>query len=146
MTAGATGSGLTATLILGALTFKGIDFVKYIVVLLSRASADSDDGKKAKSEATNGLLTLILGCIMGTAIVWSVSKTGFADGITVGTTSLGSLGTGSLVAFGLAMTSVAGVLFDGKKAIDSSDTASKPKLLPDAEKRRQDFVEQSLKT
>jgi hypothetical protein len=140
----ATTGGLTAALVLGALTFKGIDLVKYVVVLLShRGDVDAKDKttvETAHAQALNGLITLVLGCAVGVVIVLLFARTDLAADVALGDLPINEMSLASQVALGLAMTAIAGVLFDGKKALDNTDSASKAKITLEAEVDRQEML------
>lgn len=163
-----TTAGLTGALILGALTFKTIDLIKYAIALSKhweissqqqrqdpssmtdeekkaarKEAEDRDAAQKTHDEAFNGLITLLIGCVAGVCIVLLFAETGLAGDVKVGDTALTDLTFASKIALGLAMTSVAGVLFDAKKAVDSSDSASKPKITKPAERARQEMLNKS---
>jgi hypothetical protein len=141
----ATTGGLTAALVLGALTFKGIDLVKYVVVLLSHRgevkTADKATVAAAHAQALNGLITLALGCAVGVVIVLLFARTEIAADVALGDLPINEMGPASQVALGLAMTAIAGVLFDGKKALDNTDSARKVKITLDAEEDRKQILE-----
>jgi hypothetical protein len=144
-----TTAGLTGTLILGALTFKTIDLIKYAIALAKhwtppQQESQREAAKKTHDEAFNGFVTLLIGCVAGIGIVLLFAQTGLAGDVKVGDTALSDLTFASKIALGLAMTSVAGVLFDAKKAVDSSDSASKPKITKPAEQDRQEMLKQTL--
>lgn len=139
-----TTAALTGTLILGALTFKTIDLIKYGTAWYNHRSPKDDDAKETRDEAVNGLTTLLTGCVAGIGIVLLFTQTGLASDVKVGGTALTSLSFASKIALGLAMTSVAGVLFDAKKAVDNTDSASKPKMTKPAESARRAMLKQTI--
>jgi len=140
---------LTGTLVLGALTYKGIDFVKYLSVAVlgpvdtkgdndpDRGDGDADVTNRAKAEATNGLISLILGCVVGVGIVFLFALTQMSGQVTIGDLAMSHMSVASKIVFGLALTSFAALLFDGKKALDNTDSASKVKLTLASERARQ---------
>lgn len=85
---------------------------------------------KQTKDAVNGLATFALGWVLGVVMVYVLSASPWGDEITIGKESLGDLDVLGKVIFGLVFTSVAGTLYDFKKAIDSSDSARKPSLIP----------------
>lgn len=123
------GSTITGTLILGALTLKASDLVKYALALLKREG-------QSRSEGINGLLSLVITALLGVGVVWSVAQTQWADEVPVGDESLGQLSIASLIVLGLVISSFGSLLYDLKKAIDGSETASTPRVTEAAESRR----------
>ena len=118
---------ITATAILGALSLKATDFAKFALSLRL---------KDSRNDGINGLLTLVLGALLGVVVVIVVARTQWGDEITVGSTTLDKVSGGSLFVLGLVISSFAGTLTDFKKAIDKSDTASTPAITQAAEKSR----------
>jgi hypothetical protein len=112
-------TALSATILFGALVLKLLDFVKSCV-----------------QRDKNGVVTILTGWVAGVLAVLAFARTEFADELRVGDQALASLGVGSQIVFGLVATSVAGYLYDLKKAIDNSDTASTPKMLREDENKR----------
>ncbi len=154
MTGGGAGTVITGTLIMGALAFKAIDLVKYLWALIrlhwidklapDASGSDRKDWTAAVSEAWSGLLTLLLGCAAGIGVVFLMANTTWSDEIKLGGGTLKTLPSTSLIALGLVVTSIAALLFDAKKAVDGTDTASTPKLLPEADKKRRELVRSKL--
>lgn len=139
---------LTGTLILGALTFKAVDLVKYGVVALggpigrSHTEEDRRAQSRARTEARNGIVSLVVGCVLGVGVVYGFAATQLAANVTIGGLTMADLSTASKIVLGLGLTGIAGVLFDGKKALDDTDTASKVKLTLGAERERQERLDQ----
>jgi hypothetical protein len=149
MIGGSAGTVITGALIMGALAYKAIDLVKYLVALLRlklghERHETSDDHKSAVSSALNGLVTLLLGCGAGIGVVFLMANTTWSDEIQLGNQTLKTLPSTSLIVLGLAITSLAAVLFDAKKAVDGTDSASTPKLMPTADKNRRERVHAKL--
>jgi hypothetical protein len=71
-------------------------------------------------------------------------KTQWGDEVRLGDQTLDQLNTSAKVVFALAAPSIAALLYDAKKAVDNTDTASRPRLGTDAEKRRQARVASAL--
>ena len=120
----ATTSTIAVTLLLAALGLKLTDFVKSVT---NWANGKDDDTKK---RARNDLITFLVAWIIGIGAALVLSKTAWGDEITVGKEALASLSLGSLVVFGLVFSTVAGTLYDFKKAIDNKDSAKKDPLIP----------------
>ena len=147
MTGGSAGTVITGSLIMGVLAYKAIDLVKYAWVLIRLYTFDKDgdaDHDSALSGAWNGLATLLLGCGVGIGVVFLMANTTWSDEIQLGNQTLKTLPSTSLIVLGLAITSLAGLLFDAKKAVDRTDTASTPKLAPKADKKRRARVAATL--
>jgi hypothetical protein len=147
MTGAGAGTVITGTLIMGVLAYKAIDFVKYawaLVRLYTFDKSGGEDHESALSGAWNGLVTLLLGCGIGIGVVFLMANTTWSDEIQLGAHTLKTLPSTSLVVFGLAITSIASLLFDGKKAVDRTDTASTPKLAAKADKNRRARVAATL--
>ncbi len=144
MTGAGAGTVITGVLIMGALTYKAIDLVKYLVAIIRLQKDSSADQGNALSSAWNGLLTLLLGCAAGIGVVFLMANTAWSDQIQLGNQTLKSLPATSLIVLGLVITSLAAMLFDAKKAVDRTDSASTPKLLPKADQARRDRVRAAL--
>jgi hypothetical protein len=136
---GNAGTTITGTLILGALVTKASDLVKYVLALFK---ADP----QSRSDGVNGVLSLLLTAALGVLIVWGVAQTQWADEIPIGARNLGDLPLGSLVVLGVVISSFASFLYDLKKAIDRSDSASTPRIDSRAEKRRVEGVKRYFGT
>ena len=98
-----------ASFIFGALILKLVDFVKY-----------------AKAGDVNGIVTIVTGWVVGFVAIQLILQTDWKDEIKLGDETLDQLSFGSQVVLSLVATSVAGVLYDVKKAVDNTDTASTP--------------------
>jgi hypothetical protein len=118
---------VTASVILGAFILKLVDFVKYAI-----------------KRDWNGFLTLGITWIVGCVAVQIFIETQWGDEVTVGKDTLDQLSTASKIVFGLAAPSIAALLYDGKKAVDNTETASTPRLLDADEKERQAQVKAAL--
>ncbi len=143
------GTVITGVLIMSALAYKAIDLVKYLVALFRLWQFESHDGsdwESAVSGAWNGLLTLLLGCAAGIGVVVLMANTTWSDEIQLGSRTLKTLPWTSLVVLGLAITSLAALLFDAKKAVDGTDSASTPKLTKVADQNRRERVRAKLPT
>ena len=102
---------IAASLVFGAVILKLVDFIKY-----------------ARNADWNGVLTLLTGWLAGLVAVFVFLQTEWADEITIGSETLDQLTVWSKVVFAFAASSVAAVLYDFKKAVDNTDTASTPKI------------------
>jgi len=102
---------IAASLVFGAVVLKLVDFIKY-----------------ARNGDWNGVLTLLTGWLAGLVAVFVFVQTEWADEITIGSETLDQLTVWSKVVFAFAASSVAAVLYDFKKAVDNTDTASTPKM------------------
>ncbi len=135
MSGGSAGTVITGTLLMGLLAFKATDLVKYLVASFRR------DGRQ---DGLNGLITLVVGSGLGIGVAFLMANTAWSSEIQLGNQTLATLPGTSLVVLGLVLTSVASFLFDGKKAIDRTDSASTPKLLPAPERMRRQRVDKVL--
>jgi hypothetical protein len=120
---------LTASLIFGALILKLVDFLKYL-----------------RNADWNGVVTLLLGWVAGVVAIQMIRLTDWDKEIKIGALSVDQLDFQSQLVLGFVATSVAAVIYDFKKAVDNTDTASTPRLGPDAEKERQDRLQKALPT
>jgi hypothetical protein len=89
-----------------------------------------DFGKFITNRDINGMVTQLLTWVAGVVVVFLGANTDWADGIPVGTDSLGSLGWPSLLLLGLTISSSASFLYDARAAVDNTDSAAMPRLLP----------------
>jgi hypothetical protein len=120
---------IAASFIFGALVLKLVDLLKYM---------RNGDG--------NGVLTLLLGWGAGVLAVQLIRLTEWDDEIKIGAESLDTLTFWSQVVLGFVATSVASVVYDFKKAIDNTETASTPRLTPAAETERKARLAKALPT
>ncbi len=134
------GTVITGAVIMAALVYKAIDLVKYIAALFGTRSAAAEDPKAARRDAQNGLITLGLGAAVGIGVVMLMAHTLWSNEIKIGAVTLQGLSAVEQVVLGLVITSLAAVLFDVKKAIDGTDTASAPKVLPGPDRTRREHV------
>ena len=116
-----------ASFIFGALILKLVDFVKYL-----------------RNGDANGIITIVTGWIVGFVAIQLILLTDWPDEISFGKETLADLNFSSQVVLSLVATSVAGVLYDIKKAVDNTDTASTPRLTTDAEGARKQGVKAVL--
>ena len=113
---------ITASLIFGAFILKLVDLVKYFI-----------EGIRGD---WNGFFTLTLTWVVGFVAVMLFIKTQWGDEIKVGDQTLDQLNTEAKIVFALAAPSIASLLYDAKKAVDNTDSASTPKLTNVAEVAR----------
>jgi hypothetical protein len=118
---------VAASFIFGALVLKLMDFIKY-----------------ARQSDWNGVFTLLIGWGVGVFAIWVIRLTEWDKEIKIGAQSLDELDWKSTVVLGFVATSVAAVVYDFKKAVDNTDTASTPRLGNDAEKDRVKMLAQTL--
>jgi len=118
---------VAASFIFGALVLKFVDFLKYL-----------------KNWDGNGMVTILLGWVAGVAAVQLTRVTDWADEIKIGAETVDKLDFGSQLVLGLVATSVAAVIYDFKKAVDNTDTASTPRLGKDAEQEREARLAKAL--
>lgn len=98
---------------MAALTLKIIDFLRYV-----------------RAADINGIVTQAAAWFAGVVVVLLVARTDWADGVSVGDMSLGTLGFWSLVFYGLAAGSSASAVKDTLKAVDNTNSAALPTLVP----------------
>lgn len=127
------GTTITGTLILGALTLKATDLVKYISALIK---GREETGSQSFQDGLNGVYSLLLTAFLGIGVVLIVVHTQWASEIPIGNEQLGQLGGGSQIVLGLVISSFGSNLYDLKKAIDGSESASTPRIGKKAEERR----------
>jgi hypothetical protein len=106
------------TVAMGVLILKMVDFLRYV-----------------RAGDPNGIFTQLTSWVAGVIVVLLVAQTDWADGIAVGDMNLGTLGFWSLVFYGLSAGSGASLVKDSLKAVDNSNSAAIPTLLPDSRKR-----------
>jgi hypothetical protein len=99
---------------MGILILKLIDFLRYL-----------------RAGDMNGVLTQLATWLAGVIVVLLVAQTSWADGIGVGDQSLATLGFWSLVFYGLSVGSGASLVKDTQKAVDNTNSAAIPTLVPD---------------
>jgi len=114
---------ISASILLGAFTMKLVDFVKYL-----------------KNWDLNGILTLALTWIAGFVAVQVFIETQWGDEVMMGRHSLDRLDTTSKIVLGLIIPTIASLLYDAKKAVDRTDSASTPRLTEAAEAQRKAFM------
>jgi hypothetical protein len=113
---------ITASLIFGAFVLKLVDLVKHLI-----------EGFRGE---WNGFLTLTMTWVVGFIAIWLFIQTGWGQEIRLGEQTLDQINTSGKIVFALAAPAVAALLYDAKKAVDDSDTASTPRLTSEAEAGR----------
>lgn len=103
---------------MAALTLKVVDFLRYL-----------------RAADINGVMTQLTAWVAGVAVVLLVAQTDWADGIAVGDMNLHTLGFWSLLFYGLSAGSGASFVKDTLKAVDNSNSAAIPTLVPTGERR-----------
>lgn len=101
---------------MAALTLKVIDFLRY-----------------CRAADVNGVTTQLASWIAGIVVVLLVAQTDWASGIAIGDMNLGTLGFWSLVFYGLSAGSAASFAKDALKAVDNTNSAAIPTLIPTGE-------------
>lgn len=96
-----------------ALVLKVVDFLRY-----------------ARARDYNGVLTQAVTWVAGVVVLLLVAKTTWAAMISVAGVPLGKLGFWSIVFAGLTVSSGASVVNDYRKALDNTNSAAIPTLLP----------------
>lgn len=99
---------------LAALAKKAFDFVRYLL-----------------ARDWNGSLSQLLVSGAGIGVIFLAAQTDFANEIGIGRHTLGNVGGWSLVFVGIVLASSASaVLYDIPKALDNTQSAAIPSLLP----------------
>jgi hypothetical protein len=122
---------VTASLIFGAFILKLVDLVKYFV-------------EGMRNHNWNGFATLLLTWGVGFVAVMLFIETQWGDEVRLGDQTLDQLNTSAKIVFALAAPSIAALLYDAKKAVDNTDTASTPRITQDAERSRKAQVASAL--
>lgn len=106
-------------ILFSTLTIQLVDFAREIA-----------GGKAYRSS----VVTQLLAWIVGIVIIWLGANAAVTAELTLPgiDTPLGLLDGGSIILVGLLASSLASSIVDVKSAIDGSDSAAKPPLLPDA--------------
>lgn len=100
-------------LVMTALVKKVVDFVKYVV-----------------NGDVNALVTQLVAWGMGIALAFIAANSDWAESILINSIPLAALSGWSLVFVGVNIASLAGFGWDAIKAIDGSNSAIVPDLLP----------------
>lgn len=100
-------------LLLGTLVFTVINFLKFL-----------------RGRDWNAALTQLCVWIGGVTVVWLFALTQFAGSVRLGGIALSQADWASLVFIGLLASSLLSTINEVKKAIDTTDTAVTPTLLP----------------
>lgn len=96
-----------------ALVKASIDFLKYL-----------------RAKDTNGAITQMCVWLSGIAVVLLLRASDFAANFDVGGITLDQANPGTVVLAGLGLGATAMLVNDVKQAVDNSDSASKPMLVP----------------
>lgn len=99
------------------LILKLIDFLRY-----------------ARAGDVNGVLTQLTTWGAGVLVIVLVAQTDWAAGIQVGEFNLATLGFWSLVFYGMSAGSAASLAKDTLKAVDNTNSAAIPTLIPTGER------------
>jgi hypothetical protein len=103
-----------ASVALVTIVGKTVDFIRYLV-----------------NGNWNGVVTQLVAWALGIGAVFLFANSDFAEEIPVGSAhTLGTLGAASLIIVGMSAASTFGVVSDVRKAVDNSDTARIPHLIP----------------
>lgn len=111
---------------LGTIVFSFVNFLKFV------------SGKQ-----WNAALTQVIAWCAGIAGIFLMAETQFASGISVGDTRLDVLDGASKLVLGLVATSLLSTVNEIKKAIDNTDSAATPPLLPGADSKAEADAAQS---
>ena len=91
-----------------------------------------DFAKLVRARDVNGIVTQAVVWVAGVAIFFLLASTDYATGIRIGGVVLAHLNGPSLILIGLSAGSSAAVGYDFKRAVDHSDSATMPPLIPTA--------------
>lgn len=86
--------------------------------------------KQLRARNWNAVLTLVSAWVIGFVAVWLFAETRWGDTIVVGDVALGALNVGELVIVGLVVMAAGSFGYDFKAAVDNTDTAKTPPLVP----------------
>lgn len=104
--------------LLGLIVYKLLDFLKDLT-----------------NRNWSGVITILIGWVAGIAGVFLFADSAFGSQLQVGeghhhSLLLGDLDVSSKVILGMAATNLLAAFYDAKKAVDGSDSAKTPPLLP----------------
>lgn len=105
---------LAPVLMIGTLVLKLTDLSKYIT-----------------NQRWRDVVTQLYAFAIGVVVVLLSSAANVTSAMKINDTTLAGLNAGSKVLVGLILTSVISTVYDFKKAIDGSDSAATPSLIPD---------------
>lgn len=101
---------------LAALVWKFVDFLKY-------CTSWSSGGR-------NGAVTQLIIWVAGVVAVLLFARSDWAGSVSIGELTLDRMNLWSQIVAGLSVGSLTSVGFDTKKAVDATDSAKTPSLLP----------------
>ena len=90
-----------------------------------------DTLRSATNKQWSSVVTQATAWAAGIAAVFLFGETQWASTVAIGDLSLGDMDFWTKVVAGLSAASVAGVGVDVRKAVDNTDSAAKPSLVPD---------------
>lgn len=88
----------------------------------------------ARGRDLDGALTIAIAWVAGVVVVAIAAQSDFAVSIEFGGRTLDTMNFASQIFAGMSLASLGSFAVDVKKAIDSSDTAVKPSLIPSTPK------------
>lgn len=100
---------------MAALTLKAMDFLRYL-----------------RARDINGIVTQLGAWVFSVLVAFLVAQTDWASGVGVGDQTLATINGWSVLFWGLAAGSTASFVKDTHKALDGSNSAAIPTLLPQA--------------
>lgn len=110
-------------------TVSSMEFVPVLALVLL-VKKILDFLRYATNGNINGVVTQLISWLAGIGAVVLVAQTDWASGINVGDATLSTLNFWSLLFVGLTISSGASVVHDVTKAVDGSDSAKIPTLIP----------------
>lgn len=108
----------TSVAALGATIYTAVNLIRY-----------------ARNADWNGVVTLIVACLVGIGIVWLAAQADITENLLLVEDGqrLGLLDGPSLILAGVALASLSSAFTDIRKALDGSDSAAKPTLVHPAD-------------
>jgi hypothetical protein len=106
-----------------------MDFIP-VAILATLVVKFTDFLKRLFSGDVNGVVTQLVVWGAGVAAVFLVSASQWAKDVQIGQLGLDTLGNWSLVLVGFCIGSAGSFVYDAKKALDGTDSAAEPPLLP----------------
>lgn len=99
-----------------------------LLVLLALVKSLVDLVRRVKGGDTSGALTQVLSYVLGAGVVALFAHTAYAAELEFGGVTLANAGLWTQVVIGIAVASAAGLTADALKAVDNTQSESKPSL------------------
>lgn len=104
--------------------------IALLATLVALAWKLVDTVKALRAGDVNIVVTQLAVWGAGVLVVWLGSETRWGDSIDINGVALTHLNTAEIVLLGMCLLSAGSVLYDFKKAVDNTDSAAFPPLLP----------------